>query len=401
MEMYSLFYLFIMTIVLLTLFSKKVMSNRTWTATMTPLASIIGSGFLIAAPLLNKLSGDNAPYFMLTLCLASFGIGEVIRWNILSVEPMIEGHQASRSLLINERIGEWALAFAYILSITYYLYLFSSFFLRMTGIENILIEKGVVTLLFIGISFFGHQHGLNSLEKLESISVNVKLSIIVTILIALGVYQLSSEAAVSVAKEVREFNFDTLSISLGLLIMVQGFETSRYLSENYSGKLRVRSMRNAQLISSIIYMLLIILFIPVFDHHPLEGEITETSVIDIGKFVFLLAPTFLFAAAMSSQLSASIADMGGAGGLFSELSNKRLNSKNAYLLVAAAGIILVWGFDIFKIISLASKAFALYYFFQCMSSVIYQFNKNHLKFLFSIGMAVLCLAIFILGKSFE
>ena len=401
MEMYSLFYLLIMTIVLLTLFSKKVMSNRTWTATMTPLASIIGSGFLIAAPLLNKLSGDNAPYFMLTLCLASFGIGEVIRWNILSVEPMIEGHQASRSLLINERIGEWALAFAYILSITYYLYLFSSFFLRMTGIENILIEKGVVTLLFIGISFFGHQHGLNSLEKLESISVNVKLSIIVTILIALGVYQLSSEAAVSVAKEVREFNFDTLSISLGLLIMVQGFETSRYLSENYSGKLRVRSMRNAQLISSIIYMLLIILFIPVFDHHPLEGEITETSVIDIGKFVFLLAPTFLFAAAMSSQLSASIADMGGAGGLFSELSNKRLNSKNAYLLVAAAGIILVWGFDIFKIISLASKAFALYYFFQCMSSVIYQFNKNHLKFLFSIGMAVLCLAIFILGKSFE
>ncbi|PIK15123.1 MAG: hypothetical protein CES88_10735 [Halobacteriovorax sp. JY17] len=390
-----------MTLFLVILFSKRVMRNRVWTATMTPLASIIGSGFLIAAPLLNELSGDNAPYLMLILCIASFCVGEVIRWNIMSVESIVEKGAGSKKILLSEKVGEWALAFAYILSITYYLYLFSSFFLRMTHIYNPVIEKGVVTLLFVGISFFGHQHGLNSLEKIESISVNVKLSIILTILVALGVYHFSPEASIEVMKETKDFNFDTLFISLGLLIMVQGFETSRYLSEKYSGALRVKSMRNSQIISSMIYMLLIILFIPVFDHHPLGEKISETSVIDIGKFVFVLAPTFLFAAAMSSQLSAAIADMGGGGGLFSELSNKRINSKNAYLLIAASGIFLVWTFDIFKIISFASKAFALYYSFQCLSSTLYQFRKNHVKFVFSILVGTLCLGIFILGRPFE
>lgn len=401
MEIVSLVYLSLVSLFLLIFFSKRVMKNRVWTATMTPLASIIGSGFLIAAPLLNDLSGDRAPYFMLTLCLVSFCIGEIIRWNIISVEPLVENRTNYRGILIIEKSGEWVLSCAYILSITYYLYLFSSFFLKITGIENVLVEKGVVSLILILISFFGHQNGLTSLEKLESISVSIKLSIIMTLLISLGVYQFSDEAYINVAKDYKEFSFETFSISLGLLIMVQGFETSRYLSEKYSKDIRVKSMRYAQVLSSLVYILLIVLFIPVFDHHPLNGEISETSVIDIGKYIFLLAPTFLFAAAMSSQLSAAVADMGGGGGLLSELSNNKINSKNAYLLIAGIGIILVWSFDIFKIISLASKAFALYYFFQCLSSSLFNYKKNHFKFIASILIAVVCLSIVVLGRPFE
>ncbi len=68
------------------LFSKKVLENQTWRATMTPLASIIGSGFLISAPVLDKLAGDNAIWCMLGLCALSYSLGEVIRWNIAQVE---------------------------------------------------------------------------------------------------------------------------------------------------------------------------------------------------------------------------------------------------------------------------------------------------------------------------
>ena len=403
MEVQSLTYLFIVTVILFLLFTKKVMTNSTWTATMTPLASIIGSGFLISAPLLNELSGVYAPVLMAILCLASYGIGEVIRWNINDVEPVLlksdyKNHTHDK-VRFNERISDWVLAFAYILSITYYLYLFSSFFLRMTGDHSAIVEKGVVTVVIMAIAFFGHQHGLSSLERLESVSVNVKLSIIVTFLIGLVAYQFGSHPVKS--KDISNFNYHSLAVSLGLLIMVQGFETSRYLSEKYNRELRVKSMRYAQLISSAIYMLLIVLFIPVFKSHPLSGVISETSVIDIGQFVFVLAPTFLFAAAMASQLSAAIADMGGGGGLFAEISSGKIKSKNAYLFIACVGTILVWLFDIFKIISFASKAFALYYLFQCISSCLINYRLNKKKFTFSLLMAVLCLIIVILGQPFE
>lgn len=405
-EIRSLVYLLIVLCMLMILFSRRVLSNSTWTATMTPLASIIGSGFLIAAPLLNSLSGNKAPWLMLILCAVSYGVGEVIRWNILDVEPVLElsdkeNHHHDK-VRINERVGEWVLSFAYILSITYYLYLFSSFFLRMTGEHSIYVEKGVVTIVIMSIAFFGHQHGLNSLEKLESISVNIKLSIIVTFLIGLILYQFGDIEGMKRATDVGNiFDKNSLPITLGLLIMVQGFETSRYLSEKYNQKMRVKSMRYAQLISSLIYLILIIFFVPVFHAHPLEGKISETSVIDIGKYVFTLAPTFLFAAAMASQLSAAVADMGGGGGLFSELSNRKIKPKNAYLIISIIGVLLVWSFNIFEIISYASKAFALYYFFQCVSSCMIQFEKNKKKFLFSFAMAMICLIIVIFGRSFE
>ncbi len=402
MNIESIIYLILSGSLLALLLSKKVMNNNLWRAIMTPLASIIGSGFLIAAPLLNSLSGGAAPYLMLALCLTSYGVGEVIRWNIVAVEPIVEGDDSKNShyLKLNEQMGEWVLSFAYILSITYYLYLFSSFFLRLAGETDPLLEKSVVTLVLSSVAYFGHQHGLSSLEKLESLSVSLKLSIIITFLVGLGVYLFDHEYKMGSLPE-GAFSYDNIAVCLGLLIMVQGFETSRYLSEEYDGPTRVKSMRYAQIGSSIIYMLLIVLFIPVFEAHPMTGEITETSVIDIGKYVFKLAPMFLFAAAMASQLSAAVADMSGGGGLFSELSKGKIKSKNAYLLIAGLGIALVWCFDIFNIISLASKGFALYYFFQMLSSVIMNYKKNHMKFIFSILMAIVCLSIVVLGKSFE
>ncbi|AYF43377.1 hypothetical protein BALOs_0363 [Halobacteriovorax sp. BALOs_7] len=405
-EFDSLIYLLLSLFILFVLFSRRVMTNTIWTATMTPLASIIGSGFLIAAPLLNSLSGNRAPFLMLILCAASYGVGEVIRWNIVDVEPRLESNDIENSkqnkIRINERLGEWVLSFAYILSITYYLYLFSSFFLRMTGEHSIYVEKGVVTLVIMSIAFFGHQHGLNSLEKLESVSVNIKLSIIITFLVGLISYQFFNAEGMREATEVaNDLSFNTVSVALGLLIMVQGFETSRYLFEKYDRQMRVKSMRYAQLISSLIYLILIIFFVPVFHAHPLRGVISETSVIDIGKYVFTLAPTFLFAAAMASQLSAAVADMGGGGGLVSELSKGKIKSSNAYLIIALIGVVLVWFFNIFEIISYASKAFALYYFFQCVSSCLIQYRLNRKKFLFSVLMSLLCLVIVIFGRAYE
>ncbi|MEZ4816292.1 MAG: hypothetical protein R3A80_13995 [Bdellovibrionota bacterium] len=396
----SLLYVGVLLLFLCALFRRKLLNNKLWNATMTPLASIIGSGFLISAPILHELGGDKAPYLMIFLCTLSMGIGQVLRWNIYDIEPLAEAQKLPPFLKWVERFSDWALSFAYVLSISYYIYLFSSFLLNSVGVESLLLKRAITTLVFTAIAFYGHQNGLNSIEGIEKVSVNIKLGIIFTFLVALVVCLVQGTSPA--VYEHRELGIrKTLPVLLGLLIMVQGFETSRYLSEKYSAELRVKSMFWAQVLSSVIYIFFIFVFSPIIAAHPLVGEVNETSVIELSRHVFKLGPVFLLVAAIASQLSAAVADMGGAGGLISELTHEKIKSKNAYLLVASLGVVLVWGFDIFQIISFASKAFALYYFLQSVSSCYFNFRKIYFKSLYSFVFSALCLLVVFWGIPFE
>lgn len=372
------------------LFNKKVLSNETWRATITPLASIIGSGFLIAAPVLNSLSKDKAYLLMLFLCIFSFGIGTVIRWNIQFVEDKHTDY-------LTEKLSDISLAIAYILSVTYYLSLLSSFILKSIHFSNSWAPQ-LTSALIIFIAYYGHQEGFKSLEKIETLSVNLKLSIIFTFLIMLGVFNFQNEIP---SANHTNFNLEDLRILLGLVIMVQGFETSRYLGESYKKEIRIKSMRYSQYMSTTIYMLFILLFTSVFTLHPIQGEVNETSVIDISKYVFQFGPLFLLIAAFASQLSAALADMGGCGGLVSEFTNGKISEKKSYFIIAAFSLVLIWSFNIFEVISLASKGFAAYYFLQCFSSARVQWNLSKLKFSFSVLIGLFCLCVVIFGVPFE
>lgn len=398
----SLFYTIVAVVVFILLLSKKIMENELWRATMTPLASIIGSGFLIAAPLLNNLAGSLAPVLMIVLCIISYAIGEIIRWNISNIENIHTDKTDKKSIKIQrlDSLSDWALGAAYVLSITYYLSLFSSFALKAVHVESEFKQNILTTIILWAIALFGAQRGLSSLEKVEGISVNLKLSIIFAFILGLFVFYIKAFNNQFPEKEIL-LGIDQVQVTLGLLIMVQGFETSRYLGEKYSQQVRIKSMRYSQLLSSFIYFIFIILFIPVFDLYPLVGDVTETSVIGVSQNVFLLAPYFLIFAAIASQLSAAVADTGGAGGLFNELSQRRISTGKSYLIIASLGSILVWGFDIFTLINFASKAFAFYYFVQCLTSAIFYKGKNNSRFLFSVFIFFICLAVIVFGRSFE
>ncbi|CBW27593.1 putative membrane protein [Halobacteriovorax marinus SJ] len=387
----DLVYLFICIIFLGFFFNKKVSSNETWRATITPLASIIGSGFLIAAPILNSLNSKYSYLLMLGLCCATYCIGIIIRWNIQNVEE-------NSSSYISEKLSDIFLSIAYILSVSYYLYLLSSFILKATSLHGLDLERGLTTLIVCSIAYYGHQHGFKSLEKVESISVNIKLSIIFTFLVSLIVFNIQNDSPVAQEKA---FDFDVIRVLLGLVIMVQGFETSRYLGSSYSSKIRVTSMRNAQLISTGIYLLFIILFSSVFILYPLSGAIEETSVIDAAKHVFRVAPVLILLAALSSQLSAALADMSGCGGLIGEFSKGKISERNSYILIAILILVIIWSFNIFEVISLASKGFALYYLLQCISSAKYYFRRSLSRLSFSLFVGLFCLAVVILGLPFE
>ena len=58
---------------------------QVWRATITPLASIIGSGFLVLGPILDVNYGGYAPLVMVSLCAVAYLFGSVIRFNIADI----------------------------------------------------------------------------------------------------------------------------------------------------------------------------------------------------------------------------------------------------------------------------------------------------------------------------
>jgi len=134
--------LFAVAIVVITLlFQPRLRQSRDWRAMVTPLASIIGSGFLVAGPLLSHAVNSWALLAMAGIVLVAYGIGEVIRYNIRYAEPLLSrdplsSGQPSKPLFVVERLSGLVLSIAYVISVAFYLRLLASFVLRAMEIES-------------------------------------------------------------------------------------------------------------------------------------------------------------------------------------------------------------------------------------------------------------------------
>ena len=153
-----------------------------------------------------------------------------------------------------------------------------------------------------------------------------------------------------------------------MLIVVQGFETSRYLGSAYSPTIRIRTMNIAQLISGAIYLLFISLVMILFEGLGL-GPIKETAIIGISAKLTPILPVLLVIAATMSQFSAAVADTIASGGLTVETTGGRVTLKYSFSIIVLIAIFLTWLTNIFEIITLASRAFALYYFLQTLTAI--------------------------------
>lgn len=347
------------------LFRPAVRLSRTWRAIVTPLASVIGSGFLVAAPLLAHVAKSWALPAMAGIVLMAYAIGAVIRFNIRHAEPLLELAQ-ERGLRFFERISGLALAIAYVISIAFYVRLLASFVLRAADVDSIFAANLITSAILIAIGVIGLRRGLGGLESLEEYAVNVKLSIIAALLLGFALFNidwLAQGAEAAPARPVDDWS-ETLRLLAGMLLIVQGFETSRYLGRAYEPELRIRTMRSAQILAGIIYVSFVALALPLLaDFH---DQRDETAIIALSALVAGVLPAMLIVAATMSQFSAAVADTAGAGGLFAELTGRRFALGRAYLAVVTASVTLVWVSDIFEIITLASRAFAFYYLLQCL-----------------------------------
>lgn len=342
----------------------KILRRDLWQATLTPLSSIIGSGFLIMAPLLASIVGSLAPIAISGIVILAYGIGHVIRFNILHVEPrLIDGRGYKHTHEI-EYLGNVVLVLAYVVAVAFYLSLLSSFLLNYLGIANPNSEHLLTTVIIISIAGVGYFRGLRGLERLEFFSVNIQIPVIVSLIAGLCFFEfgLLSGKEIHFDYPKREM-FTQFQMLAGVLLIVQGFETSRFLGEKYNREIRVSSMRNAQIISGVLYVMSVILLMPVVQQMNLV-QIELSEIIDAMHPVAVVLPMMLIVTALMSQFSAAVADMGGGGGLLRENSHGRLSTKVGYLSVSACSILLIWAVDLTEIITLASRAFATYYFLQ-------------------------------------
>ncbi len=67
-----------------------------------------------------------------------------------------------------------------------------------------------------------------------------------------------------------------------------------------------------------------------------------------------------------SQFSAAIADTLGAGGVLEQESKGRLKLAVIYPAITIIASLLIWTTHIFELVSIASRAFALFYFLQAL-----------------------------------
>jgi hypothetical protein len=340
--------------------------RQLWRAAVTPLASIIGSGFLVSAPLLAHEFGGYAAIAIGLLIGVAALVGWAIRYNIAVVEGQLErGTEEDRALISIEKLSHVVLAFAYFISVTYYLTLLGHFVLAAAGVQNELLAEGIAMALLLFIGVVGFTGGAEKVAGIERYTTALNLGVIVGFLVALAFHvgELVS-AGESVAPPPGRFEAGSVPVLLGLLIVVQGFETTRFTGDQFDAPTRARAMSVAQLISGVIYLCFFLLLSPLLD--ALGNDSGVSAIITLSVVVSALLPVGLTVAAAASQFSASVADSLGDAGLIEEITGGRVDPAHAYPMISAIGIGLLWATDVNGIIALASRAFALFYALQCL-----------------------------------
>ena len=342
-------------------------------ATATPLASIFGSGFLVIIPILNGAVGPYAWLAMVGVCGLAYAMGSVIRFNIGNAEPLLEAGTAPHRAVFFERTSDLALVMAYAISVCLYLRILAAFLLSGLGIDTPLNEHIVTVAVISIIGFVGYTKGLDILENLEKIALGVTLIIIVALLTGFTLYDVNAikGPGIQLPKMPDHNWWQILTIVGGTLIVVQGFETSRYLEEEFDTETRIRSCRLSQIASTTVYIVFILLATPLM--HFLGAEVEDNALIMLAGKASVLLPVPLVIAAVLSQFSAAVADTIGGGGNMVEATKQDVDSRHAYLFICGVAAMVAF-FNTLTVLALASRAFAFYYTLQCL--VAFNVSKN-------------------------
>ena len=334
--------------------------------TTTPLASIFGSGFLVIVSILAGAVGAYSLIAMAGICALAYMVGSVIRYNITHAEPVLGSPNAPVSTRFFERIADIALVPAYVISVTLYLRILSSYGLGFLKSDTEYNERCLTTAIILFILFVGVTKGLKVLEGLEKWALYTTMAIIALLISAFALYDINIfvNHSLQLPAFPAQGPWHSIAVLAGTLIVVQGFETTRYLGDEYDAETRIRACRNSQIISTVVYLLFVALATPLM--HFLSSDVSDNALMNLAGIVAVWLPTPLVLAAVFSQFSAATADTIGASGNMLEFSKHKITEKLSYIIICGFAVLLTWTADTLQILVLASRAFAFYYFMQCL-----------------------------------
>ncbi|MBW4935950.1 hypothetical protein [Marinobacter sp. F4206] len=387
----------IVTLVILCwrLYSKRVQNSEAYQAGVVPLANIMDIGFVAMTPIIVHITGLASGLAMAGLCALGFAMGWVIRYNIRRFEPV----SGQKGLLHNiEHIAQWALVLASVVNVAYYLQLMGAAIIYpfpFAGVAAFPTIIAVVSLLALGgIGFF---HGLGKLNQMGQRTTAFNLAAVGAIIVAFLAYNLEVALAGnwSLPDYRPELTIEGGRQILGFFALVQGFEASRYLSSEYSAELRISTMRKAQIIASVVFVLFPLSTLLLFAE--VRPEPTEAAVLQIAEVASPVLPWLVLALAIGSQASASVNAISSRSHVLEEISGNRLPLRVTFPLLAAGAIAVVLVTDVLSAVAAASRVFAVFFALQCLIALLLAGrHKEWPKFagILAVGLAMVIIAIF-------
>jgi hypothetical protein len=346
------------------LYRPKLQESVTYKATVVPLAEIMDVGFIVFSPIMILLFGYHAPWAMLGLCLLAILTGIAISYNIHNYEPLVGKPD---SLHRWNSFAVSALIAASIVNVAYYAMLLMTLVLLPLGdlYSPRLVTATAAVLLGI-LTIYGFAKGLMALNELGNKSTAFNLSAIVAVLVAFATYnvqQLVGGDFVGPHLNARH-DAEALRKLLGLFVLVQGFESSRYIGAYLAADIRIKTMRAAQYISSVVYVLFVALTLILFA--TVKPPQNITAIFEVAESVSSFLPFLIMAAALGSQLSAIVNDTETRTEMLSQQVGHGLPRRWTFPMFLVPAIVVVLLADVTAVVSLASRVFAGYYLLQAL-----------------------------------
>ena len=341
-------------------------ARRVLLATVTPLASILGSGLLIIVPVLERTLGALSVLGAVAVSAVAWLLGTAIRHCVRVVEPLAAAGRLDTRTRQLDRLADAVIVVAYVISVALYLRIMAQYVVGYTfgGLdpvaERLIACAAVVVIVVIGV--LRGFAGLDLVNRVSLVAVLV-LTTVLGVTVALGDGRDLLEGSVRLPP-VPGVGLATILLVLGgIVITVQGFETVRYLGAEYDGETRVWASRVAQLVAASIYIGFVAVATPVMGLGTPDGP--DETLLDVTDRVapFLAAPLAL--SAVLSQFTAAAADTAAADGNLRGLS-RWMHGPRPYLVSGVAAVALAATVPTFTIVAIASRAFAAYYALQAV-----------------------------------
>jgi hypothetical protein len=378
------------------LYRPRVQESAAYKGTVVPLASIMDVGFIVFSPIIILLVGWGAPLAMFGLCMLGILTAYAFSYNIRHYEPLVDKPDPLHAW---ESSADWALIAASIVNNAYYALLLTTLVLLPLGdLYSVGLAATTAAAVLAGLTIYGFARGLEGLNEVGNRTTAFNLSAITAVLVAFAVYNVQQLVG-------GDFHWpdydpagdaDTLRKLLGLFALVQGFEASRYLGAYLSADKRIETMRAAQYIASVAFVLFIALTLVLFT--TVEAPRDATAIFVVSEQVSVFLPFLIMAVALGSQLSAIVNGTESRADLLAQKVGDRVPRRWTIPLILVPSIILVLLTDVDSAVALASRTFAAYYLLQAYIAGRIAWRARSWGWVaFFIGLGLAMAAIAILG----